>query len=289
MIFTIKNELLTVDVNSKGAELWSIRKDNVEYLWQGDSKFWGGRATNIFPTVGRSQDGIYTFEGKEYPMGSQGIARNHEFVVEEEKDNKLTLSLTSSEVTKENYPFEFKYFLTYEIKDNTLYITSKMVNTDNKELFFGLGGHTGFIVPLEDSTKFEDYYLEFDEPSMPTRINVSASGFTTTREVYNLKDGKLLPLERELFDDDVIVFENISKGVKMKSDKSQRSVYVKYPDMTYLGLWQPAKIAPDFLCIEPWTSLAGRDGVIEDFSTHESLLPLEAGKEYSNTWSVEIN
>lgn len=28
MIYTIKNDLLTVEINSKGAELWSVKKDN---------------------------------------------------------------------------------------------------------------------------------------------------------------------------------------------------------------------------------------------------------------------
>lgn len=51
---TLQNDLLTVVIDSKGAELQSI-KSNVtghEYLWQGDSRFWGRRSPVLFPIVG---------------------------------------------------------------------------------------------------------------------------------------------------------------------------------------------------------------------------------------------
>ena len=36
MIYTLENERLKVQVNSRGGELWSVQtKDGHEYLWQG--------------------------------------------------------------------------------------------------------------------------------------------------------------------------------------------------------------------------------------------------------------
>ena len=38
MLYTLKNEYLTVTVSDRGAELQSVRRaDGREYLWQGDS------------------------------------------------------------------------------------------------------------------------------------------------------------------------------------------------------------------------------------------------------------
>jgi len=51
----ISNESLKVKINPHGAELTSIRDnfddsaEQVEYLWQGDSKYWGDRAPVLFP------------------------------------------------------------------------------------------------------------------------------------------------------------------------------------------------------------------------------------------------
>ena len=38
MIYTISNDLLTLTIDSKGAEIKSIRKDNIEYIHQDDPK-----------------------------------------------------------------------------------------------------------------------------------------------------------------------------------------------------------------------------------------------------------
>ena len=46
MTATIQNEKVIVSISDKGAELQSVRlkEDNTEYLWQGDSTYWGRRA-----------------------------------------------------------------------------------------------------------------------------------------------------------------------------------------------------------------------------------------------------
>ena len=76
MNYTIKNDILNVEISTLGAELQSIKKNNVEYLWQGDEKSWKNKATNIFPYVGKMQDGKYIYKGKTYEMGSHGLARH---------------------------------------------------------------------------------------------------------------------------------------------------------------------------------------------------------------------
>ena len=65
MIHTISNDRLTVQINEKGAELWSIRSaDGTEYLWQGDPRYWPDRALNLFPQIGLCTDDQYTVNGK---------------------------------------------------------------------------------------------------------------------------------------------------------------------------------------------------------------------------------
>ncbi len=48
---TIQNEKVIVTISDKGAELQSVRlkEDNTEYLWQGDSTYWGRRAPISIP------------------------------------------------------------------------------------------------------------------------------------------------------------------------------------------------------------------------------------------------
>lgn len=56
---TISNSVLTVGVSEHGAELQSIQKNGKEYLWQGDTRFWGRRSPVLFPIVGRVWEDTY--------------------------------------------------------------------------------------------------------------------------------------------------------------------------------------------------------------------------------------
>ncbi|WP_250278119.1 aldose 1-epimerase family protein [[Clostridium] colinum] len=289
MNYNIKNNFLNVEISTLGAELQSIKKNNIEYLWQGNEKFWKNKATNIFPYVGKMQDGKYIYRDKIYEMGSHGLARHIEFQVDKIDENKIVFKMTSNEDTLKNYPFIFEYFITYELKENTIFITSKVVNKDNKTMYFGLGGHPGFIVPLDEKLNFEDYYLIFDDACKINNIRVNEKGLITHKEPFILKDDKILNLKHNIFDNDALIFENMSKGVTLKSDKDNKSIYLKYEDMAYLGIWHTPKTEVNFVCIEPWTSLSSRAGIIEDIEKQDNLLCLEPNKEYENTWFISIN
>ena len=64
MLKKIENDYLSAEINELGAELFSIKskKTNIEYLWQGDSKYWSGRSTVLFPICGRLFSGKYTYK-----------------------------------------------------------------------------------------------------------------------------------------------------------------------------------------------------------------------------------
>ena len=97
-----------------------------------------------------------------------------------------------------------------------------------------------------------------------------------------------LPLEHSLFDHDAIVLTNVSPCVTLKSDKSYRAIRVEYPDMPYVGFWHMPKTDAPYICIEPWSSLPARKGIVEDLTTQPGLISLDVGCEYKNQWSVEV-
>ena len=91
-----------------------------------------------------------------------------------------------------------------------------------------------------------------------------------------------------MFDEDAIMLENMATAVTLKSEKTTHSVTVKYPHMTYLGLWHLPKSDAPYIAIEPWTSLQARTGVIEEFSCKKDLIRLEAGEAYKNGICIEV-
>ena len=78
-MITLSNNTLSANINEKGAELQSIQYNDVEYLWQADTKFWGKHAPVLFPIVGELKNGKYIFKDKEYKLSRHGFARDKMF------------------------------------------------------------------------------------------------------------------------------------------------------------------------------------------------------------------
>ena len=290
MLHTIQNEHLTVIVSEQGAELQSVLgADGTEYLWQGDPAYWGDRAPNIFPYVARLTEGSYYLDGEKHHMAIHGIALYRRFSLVRQEENRICLELTDDVASYEQYPRHFSFQVEYALVANALKITFRVENRDDKTLFFGLGGHPGFRVPLTDGLRFEDYQLRFAEPCQPKRVGFTADCFLNGKmESYPLRDGQVLPLQHDLFDEDAIVLTNMAREVILESPKGGHSLTVSYPDMPYLGIWHMPKTDAPYVCIEPWSSLPSSAGKIAVFEEQADLLQLKPGGTFENTWHIEI-
>ena len=67
-MITLKNQSLTIRIAEMGAELKSIRKAGVEYLWEGRPEVWSGSAPLMFPICGGLRNDTYRYAGKEYTI-----------------------------------------------------------------------------------------------------------------------------------------------------------------------------------------------------------------------------
>lgn len=291
MLYTIQNEKMRVSVDSKGAQLWSVEdKEGTQYLWQGDEKYWGDRAINLFPYIARLTDGKYRADGQEYTMDIHGFLKDSELQAQSHEAEKIVFTLEDSGETRKLYPYAFKLSVIYQLDNESLDITFLVENKDNKKMYFGIGGHPGFRAPLEENLNFEDYYLEFAERAEAERVGMTPDCFVTGEDSpFPLKNGKILTLKHSLFDNDAIILKNMSKMVSLKTDGGKKGITVSFPQMSYLGIWHMPHTDAPYVCIEPWTSLPSRKGIVEELSTQENLISLDAGKLYRNTWSILLN
>ena len=290
MIYKIKNEHLSVEISSLGAELQSIKTaDGCEYLWQGNKEYWGGRAPIMFPICGRLFGGKYTYHGKEYTMPSHGIARASEFNIKKQANDSITLNLTSSDETKKLYPFDFSFDVSFSLVGSVIKVGYFVSNTGNDDLIFALGGHPAFNVPLENGLCFEDYKAEFDKKCDAFRVDFSATCFLTENDqIYTQGGTKTINLRHDLFDNDAIFLYNVPKKIKLYSGKGTKSVTVKFDKMKYVGLWHSTKTDAPFVCIEPWTGVPSTDGIIDDFLTKKEMIHLGSGLTHRTGYEIEI-
>lgn len=291
MQIKLENQVLSCTIDTLGAQLMSIRgKDGCEYLWQGDPKYWSDRAPTLFPFIGRLTNDSYSLHGKVYKMGIHGFASSVEFDVKECSEDRLALVLQSSIVTVAMYPFDFSLEITYQLKGACLEITYRVQNTDKITMPFAIGGHPGFRVPLERGENFEDYALVFSQPCQPDRVGFTPAVYLSGHdEAFALEDGRILPLRHDLFDEDAIILKNMDREVTLRSGVSGRSVTVRYPYMSYLGIWHWPKTDAPYVCIEPWTSLPSRQDVVEELTCKSDLIHLASGEVYTNSWSITIS
>ncbi len=290
MLHTIQNAFLTVTAEEKGAELQSIRgADGTEYLWQGDSAYWSDRALNIFPYVARLRDGEYYLDGEKHRMQIHGIAPYRNFTLVSNDGTQMVLELRSDRETLKEYPREFSLRVIYALRDSSLEITYEVENRDEKTMYFGLGGHPGFNVPLTKGRKFEEYFLQFETPCEPKRVGFTPDCFVSGADAaYPLEKGKVLSLRHDLFDEDAIVLRNMARAVTLKAEGDPHSVTVRYPGMQYLGLWHWPKTDAPYVCIEPWCSLPAKAEGDTVFEEQKDLIVLAAGETYRNCWSIEV-
>jgi galactose mutarotase-like enzyme len=71
--------------------------------------------------------------------------------------------LVSDENTKTVYPFDFEFRLKYTLQENQLELQYIVDNSGDKLLWFSVGGHPAFKVPIEEGLAYEDYRLVFNQ------------------------------------------------------------------------------------------------------------------------------
>ena len=290
MIYSICSSTLSVQINSLGSELWSIRdNDDTEYLWQGDEKYWKGRAPVLFPFVGRLPGGHYEMDGQSFSFPIHGFASKTEFDCVAKDEDRIILEMHDTPETRLIYPRKFRFGTEYRISDERLDITYSVYNTDDRTMYFGLGGHPAFNVPPCPGSSFEDWYLEFDTQCSPFRVGFAPTLLINGEEsAFALSGGKYLTLSHGLFDDDAVILGNVSSGVSLKNTLNSTSIRISCPGMRYIGFWHMPHTDAPYICIEPWCSLPARNGEPAVFERKNDLISLGAGESYNNTWSVEI-
>ena len=289
MLYTIKNEQLTVQIESIGAELRSIKHQNgCEYLWQGDPAYWGEHAPWLFPICSHLWEDRYLYRGRSYTLYSRNFTHKTDFSVISHTGNAITLALFANDGTKQSYPFDFAFTVTYRLEKNALHTAVTVKNNGDEVLPFSFGAHPGFNVPLDQGdSNFEDWYLDFGDTCTLDEVLLSPNVYLDGHRVaFPLQNGKL-HLAHGLFTLDGRFFARVPNTLTLKSDRSQRFVTIDFPNTPYLGLWSRPYSGAPLLCIEPWHGLPSFDGIVDDVETKTDMyrLPPLCEKNFDLTYT----
>ena len=289
MIINLENALLKVAIKSKGAELKSItRKDfGLDYMWSGDPDVWGKTSPVLFPIVGTLKDNTYFYNDKPYTLSRHGFARDVEFEVAEQEQQKASFLLKESEASLVNYPFHFELILTYELDNDLLKTSYEVRNTGKDNMYFSLGAHPAFKVPLVEETTYEDYYLQLDHNENAGRWPISKEGLIQQHPLSFFNNSSRINLTHTLFRDDALVFKHLkSNKVSLMSNRSSHGLDFNFTGFPYLGLW--AAKGGDFVCIEPWCGIADSVDHDQQLIHKEGIETLAPGNSWNKKWGVRF-
>ena len=289
MNYEIKNEHIKVKIKSFGAELNSLQKidEDLEYMWQGDSKYWNRHSPILFPIVGRLKNDSYTYQNQKYNMTQHGFARDKEFEVIKNEVDFIEFRLKSDEKTLEIYPFSFELYLSYKLEKNSLIVSYKVINKSDDKMLFSIGAHPAFNWTLKEDEKKEDYFLEFANIRESKRYFLNDKGLVYNHENLEIIDNKIA-LNEELFKNDALVFEDLNiKTLTLKNSINENYIKLNFENFPYLGIWSKPTGAP-FICIEPWFGVADDENSNQNFEDKKGIITLEKDEIFSCFYIIEI-
>lgn len=290
-IYELKNDTISIAINSHGAELKSLKRldTNTEYLWCGDAKYWGRTSPVLFPFVGGVKNREYRAKGKTYHIGQHGFARDMDFTLLSKTDSEIWFELRSTEETLAQYPYPFILKLGYRIEGNKTEVLWRIENPGEETLHFSIGGHPAFNCPLEADTKQSECFVGFGNVEEVTSTRISENGLATNfLDVYPLTDGKLT-LRDNLFDHDALVIENSQTDTATLCRKDGQPYVTVTMAAPLFGIWSPPGKQAPFVCIEPWYGRCDNEefeGTLEERKWGNQAAPGEA---WEASYQIEVS
>lgn len=284
----IKNDILTIKIAEHGAELQSIKdKEGKEYLWQGNPKYWGKHSPLLFPIVCGLWNETYHAEGKAYKMLRHGFGQTVDFHLISETDLKATFAFADTEETRKNYPYRFNLSVTYRLDKNKIHVIWHVENTDNKEIYFQIGGHPAFNIP--DMKEGEPLHgcLKFDNPN-PQRLFANVQGCIAQGHHSLKMQDNIWAFNMDDFKDDALVFDESQLHEVQLLNKSKKPVVTLNFKTPAIGIWSPTDKNAPFICIEPWYGIhdwAEYNGEFKDKYLMNKLLP---GASFMSEYTITI-
>ncbi len=284
MIVNISNEILSVALETHGAEIRSIVKDGKEYMWERDETYWEDCAPVLFPMVSSLLDDKYTYKGATYSFPQHGFASRSEFDVIDHRADSITLRLVQDEYTASVYPFEYDFTVTFTLEGNKLNAYYKVVNTSaDTPMYFNMGSHEGYA--LFDGGTIDDYVLEFGEEEHLVRLMLDRPVWEG--KTFDFGNTDTLELSDSYFAVDGIFFKDIrSNRVTLRRKGGEGSLTVHF-DCDKLGFWKMPEAK--FICVEPWDGFCPYEGDGYELCEKRFINTLAPKGEYTFYHGIEIN
>lgn len=289
----IYNSQLSIAIDALGSELKSVKHQQlgIEYMWQADPQFWGRTSPILFPIVGRLTNNTTFINGQVYQLPQHGFARDMTFNCIEQRNDYVLFLLKANEQSKQNYPFDFELFISYQLQDNKLTVGWQVNNVNSVMMPFSIGAHPAFSTQLQENDQFEDYNIIFDTHKQYYLWQLNNAMQLVDKNVPFEQPLQQFTLKYPYFEVDALVFPHQQlSSICLKNRHHGHGVNVDFTGFSEVALWTAEgknKRSP-FLCIEPWFGHADLEGGAPELVNKRSIIQLAAGDSFKARYSIEF-
>jgi galactose mutarotase-like enzyme len=282
---TIRNEFLTLTVDTHGAEAVSLKNAaGEEMLWQADKAVWARHAPILFPWTGKLVGGSFTHNGREYKGGQHGFARDVEHSLVRAEGDTIVLELRANEETKARFPFDFTLTSTFVLDGKTVRHTLRVQNNGEEPLRFGIGYHPAFNVPFDDAHTTEDYEFRFEREESPVILDARPNGLLSGKSYYQWKNASAIQLTDDLFANDSFCMAGLrSHTLGIYEKDTGRHISCDIAGYPYTLIWSALSEKIHFVCIEPWHSLPAAETDPKEWNERAAAATLQTGETFETT------
>ncbi len=289
-MISLSNGIFSAHIAETGAELKSLVDlcSGREHIWSGNPAWWSGTAPVLFPVIGGLKNGAYAWEGRQYKMGSHGFARNSDFAVAGASADRAELVLSSSEKTRQIYPFDFSLTVSFRLERTGIAVSYDVRNVGSGPMLFSIGSHPAFAIPFAGGA-LENHYVLFEREESLERLYFTKEGLVDAeRRGTGLEDNRLLSITRTMFDEGVMIFRGPqSRYFSIRNGMNAHYVTVATDGVPYLGIWSKPGGAP-FLCIEPWHGIPDAANASGNLAEKEGIIRLTPQETFTTGYRIEV-
>jgi aldose 1-epimerase len=273
MDYTIKSDKIKLTVTDAGGSMKSIvyLPTGEERQWQGD-EYWKSQDVVIFPIIGHA--GGFTVNGKACSLKSHGLIRYATLTKEEQTENKLTLSYSSNEQTKENYPYDFNFKISYEVTGNAVKVTYFIKSLGGKMPFY-VGGHPGMYAPNGDAV------IEFENEEQPVCYPIDSD------EAVLMPKMKRFVANKEFFAEcKTLQLGNLSGG-SIYARTEDGYTYEYKSNCPLFAFWSNEN-GGEYICVEPWWGINNFKNSPSEF-TLKPFMNFDDGRGSTFSYTLKVS
>ena len=138
-------------------------------------------------------------------MTQHGFTRDMDFEVLKQGNDQVVFELHSSDETKNVYPFDFVLRLSFKVTENGIQAGYEVENPADEDMWFGIGGHPAFKVPMDQNHYYDDYVVKLDPQT--TRNLIPLKG--PYADIDHLKEERTseISVSHDAFKNDAIILD----------------------------------------------------------------------------------